>query len=146
MQTFQIQNDRVNVFSFFFSHTHPVHHFVYLFVSSCNFYNLSTSNDDTPRFWLYVHRIIMFIGVVFSALGFTLQIYTIYYDTYQCLLVQPTTGLLILPEFLNFQFFLDYLIHSRINLKLYQYVHVFTRLGAMADLAIMFRPSYKCHF
>ena len=57
--------------SFLFSLTHPVHHLVYLFVSSCNVCNLSTSNDDTPRFWLYVHRLIMFIGVDFSALAIT---------------------------------------------------------------------------
>ena len=38
------------------------------------------------------------------------------------LLVQPTKGLFIPPKFLNFQFFLDYLIHSRINSKFYQYV------------------------
>ena len=61
----------------------------------------------------------MLSRVVFSAQDFTLKI---------TMLVQPTTGLFIPPKFLNFQFYLDYLIHSRIKSKNYQYVFTLSAL------------------
>ena len=78
----------------------------------------------------------MLIGVVFSALDFTLKI-TIYYDSFWFSLRQAflfpqnfliCSDLFISPKFLIFQFYLDFLIHSRINSKLYQYVFTLSAL------------------
>ena len=51
-------------------------------------------------------------------------------------------GLCIPPKYLNFRFYLDYLIHSRINLKLYPYV--FT-LSALDPRVYIFAYDFDLH-